>query len=198
MSQVQVNETGEPSQFPSHDFPESVGLRAPQYPQQDFETELTERPNYMEAHAVTNQASNYNHSHLGLPDMYPSPQGTSRRSSVFNSSSDYDSPATPVTYSPWPTSNTSSSAPMYGFPPQSSNVQVFGQLSQGPAYTAQPIDGLPRQASDAHNSDIFAPRAVNQCAVPPHSGFPHYMTDGTSLIGRNIKSEGEHHSSIPQ
>ncbi|KAI1359529.1 hypothetical protein F5Y08DRAFT_76687 [Xylaria arbuscula] len=189
MPQVQVSENRESGQFPDHNFSESVSLRAAPYSHPDFESELPERPNYMEAHGVGNQAQNYNPSHLGLSDMYPSPQETSRRSSAFNSGSDYQSPATPVTYSPWPATSAPHSTPMYGFPPQHSNVQVFGQLSQGQAYTAQALDGLPRQAADAHHADIFVTRAVSQCPIPAHSGFSHYVTDETSLMGHDIKSE---------
>ncbi|KAI0526502.1 hypothetical protein F5B22DRAFT_641644 [Xylaria bambusicola] len=199
MSQVQISDHSESGQFSAHGFPQDIAIRGAQYQQPDFESELSERPNYMETHGAGNQASNYSHSHLGLPDMYPSPQGTSRRSSVFNSGSEYGSPATPVTYSPWPTSSAPNNTPMYGFPPQSSNVQVFGQLSQGQSYAPPSIDGLPRQASGAHHTDIFASRTVGHCAIQPQRGFTHYVTtDGASLLERNVKSEGEHQPSISQ
>ncbi|KAI0911541.1 hypothetical protein F4823DRAFT_560820 [Ustulina deusta] len=196
MSQVQVNEHSDTGHFPGHSFPENITIRAAHYSHPEFEPELPERQNYVEAPGVGNPGPNYSHSHLGLPEIYPSPQGTSRRSSVFNSPSDYDSPATPVTYSPWPTSNAQSNSSMYGFPPQTSSVQAFGQLAQGPPYTAPPIDGLPRQAADAHHGDIFASRTVAQCAMPPQPAYPNYATNGASLVGPNVKSEGGHHPSI--
>ncbi|KAI1426003.1 hypothetical protein F5Y12DRAFT_713658 [Xylaria sp. FL1777] len=198
MSPVQVNQHGETSQYPSHSFPESVTIRAAQYPHPEFEPELSERASYVEAAGVGNQAPGYNHSHLGLPEMYSSPQGTSRRSSVFNSPSDYGSPATPVTYSPWPTSSTPSNPSLYGFPPQPSSVQAFGQLAHGPPYAAPTIDGLSRQTTEAHQGDMFASRTVGQCAMPPQPPYPNYVTDGAPLVGPNIKSEGAHHPSIHQ
>ncbi|KAI0424053.1 hypothetical protein F5Y09DRAFT_162991 [Xylaria sp. FL1042] len=190
MSQVQVNQHNETNHFPGHSFPENVAIRAAQYSHPDFEAELSTRQNYVEA-------PNYNHGHLGLPDMYSSPQGTSRRSSVFNSPSDYESPGTPAAYSPWPTSNAPNNPSMYGFPSQPSSVQAFGQLAQGPSYAAPPIDGLPRQAADTNHRDLFASGTVGQCAMPPQPSYPAYVTDG-ALVGPNVKLEAGHHPSIHQ
>ncbi|GAW21802.1 hypothetical protein ANO14919_113270 [Xylariales sp. No.14919] len=199
MSQVQANEHGETGHFPSHGFPESVSMRAAQYSHPGFDSELSDRSNYAETPGMGNQATSYSHGHLGLPELYPSPQGTSRRSSVFNSPSEYGSPATPVAYSPWPTSNTPSNPSLYGFPPQPSSVQAFGgQIAQGPQYTTPTIDGLPRQDADAHHGDIFAPRAVSQCVMPHQPGYPNYVTDGASLVRSSVKTEGGHHPSMPQ
>ncbi|KAF2970608.1 hypothetical protein GQX73_g2992 [Xylaria multiplex] len=199
MPQVQSGEHGETGHFPSHGFPDNVPIRSAHYSHPGFEPELSERPSYVEAPSMGNQAPGYSHSHLGLPEMYPSPQGTSRRSSVFNSPSEYGSPATPVAYSAWPTSNTPSNPSLYGFPPQPPTVQGFGgQISQAPQYAAPSIDGLPRQTTDANHGDIFAPRTVGQCVIPHQPSYPNYVTDGASLVGPSVKTEGGHHPSITQ
>ncbi|KAI0460446.1 hypothetical protein F5B21DRAFT_8211 [Xylaria acuta] len=199
MSQVQVNEHTETGHFAGNSFPENVPIRTSHYSHTGFEPELSERPNYVETPSMGTHAPNYGHSHLGLSEMYPSPQETSRRSSVFNSPSDYDSPATPVVYSPWSSSNTLSNPPIYGFQSQPPSVQAFGgQMAQGSSYTASPIDGLPRLATEAHHGDIFASRGVGQGTMHHQSGYPNYVTDSSSLVGPNVKTEGRHTPSIPQ
>ncbi|KAI1355836.1 hypothetical protein F5Y01DRAFT_153687 [Xylaria sp. FL0043] len=198
MSQVQVGQHNETNHFPGHTFTANVAIRAAQYSQPEFESELSSRQNYVESPGVGNQAPNYSHSHLGLPEMYSSPQATSRRSSVFNSPSEYGSPATPVTYSPWPTSNATSNPSMYGFPPQPPSVQAFGQLAQGPSYVSPPpMDGLPRQSADPHHGDLFASGTVGQCTMPAQPGYQGYVTDG-ALVTPNAKSDAGHHPSIHQ
>ncbi|KAI0976175.1 hypothetical protein F4678DRAFT_456494 [Xylaria arbuscula] len=192
MSQVPVNQHNETGQFQGHNFHENIPFRPAHYPHSEFESEMPDRPNFVETPVVGNQPPNYGPNQLGLPELYPSPQGTSRRSSVFNSPTEYGSPATPVGYSSWPTSNGPSS--LYGFPPQPPNVQAFGQLTQGPPYAAQPIDGLPRQAPDPQHGDMFSSRTVGQCPVPTQTGYPSYVTE--SLMGSNVKSEAGHHPSI--
>ncbi|RYC63231.1 hypothetical protein CHU98_g2956 [Xylaria longipes] len=171
MSQVQVDEHGETGHFAGNDFSENVPMRTPHYPHPGFEPGLSERPNYIEAPGMGTHAPNYGHSHLGLPEMY----------------------------SPWSSSNTPSNAPIYGFQSQPHNVQAFGgQMAQGSSYTAPSIDGLPRPGAEAHHGDIFASRGVGQGAIHHQSGYSTYMTESASLVGPNVKSEGEHHPSIPQ
>ncbi|TGJ79427.1 hypothetical protein E0Z10_g9335 [Xylaria hypoxylon] len=194
MSQVETGEHSETSHFPGHGFPENVSIRTAHYSHPGFEPELSERPSYVEAPGIGSQVPSYSHSHLGLPDMYPSPQGTSRRSSVFNSPSDYGSPATPVAYSAWPATNTPGNPSLYGFAPQLPSVQAFGgQITQGPQYTGPSLDGLPRQSTDAHHGDMFPSRTVGQCVMSHQPSYPNYVADGTS-----VKTEGGHHPSNPQ
>ncbi|KAI0476722.1 hypothetical protein F4859DRAFT_60023 [Xylaria cf. heliscus] len=199
MSHVQVNEHSETGHFAGNSFPANVPMRTPHYSHPGFEPELSERPNYVEAPAMGTHAPTYGHSHLGLPEMYPSPEGTSRRSSVFNSPSDYESPATPAVYSPWSGSNTTNNAPIYGFHTQQHNVQAYGgQIAQASSYTALPIDSLPRPGTEAHHGDIFASGGVGQGVIHHQSCYPNYPTDTASLVGPTVKTEGEHRPSIPQ
>ncbi|KAJ2982732.1 hypothetical protein NUW58_g6380 [Xylaria curta] len=198
MPQAQVNEHAETGHFAGNAFPDSVGIRAAHYTHPGFDPELPERPNYVETPGMGNHAPNYSHGHLGLPEMYPSPQGTSRRPSVFNTPSDYGSPATPVVYSPWSTSTTTpASAPMYGFQPQPPSVQAFGgQMAQSSSYSTPSIDGLPRQAPDTHHGDIFASRSLGQNGIQHQPAYPNYVADSASLAGSNVKTEGGNHPSI--
>ncbi|KAI0448018.1 hypothetical protein F4803DRAFT_545541 [Xylaria telfairii] len=200
MSQVQVNEHRETGHFAGNSFPEHVPMHTPQYSHHGFEPELSERTNYVEAPGIGTHAPSYSHSHIGLSEMYPSPQGTSRRSSVFNSPSEYGSPTTPVMYSPWSSSNTASNAPIYGFQSQQHSVQAFGgQMAQGPSYTAPSIDGaLPRPGTEVPHGDIFGSRGVGQGAMHHQSSFPGYVAENASLVGPAVKTEGEHDPSIPQ
>ncbi|KAI1751403.1 hypothetical protein F4782DRAFT_181966 [Xylaria castorea] len=196
MSQVQVHEHGETGHFAGNSFAENIPMCTPHYSNPGFEPELSERPNYIEASGMGTHIPNYGHSHLGLPEMYPSPQETSRRSSVFHSPAEYGSPATPVVYSPWSSSNTPGNAPIYGFQSQPHGVQAFGgQMAQGPSYAASSIDGLPRPGTEAHHGDIFASRSVGQGAVHHQSGYPNYVTDSASLV---VKTEEGLPPSLPQ
>lgn len=200
MSQAQVNEHREAGHFAGNSFPEHVSMPTPHYPHHGFEPELSERTNYVEAAGIGTHAPSYSHNHIGLSEMYPSPQGTSRRSSVFNSPSEYGSPATPVVYSPWSSSNTPSTTPIYGFQSQQHSVQAFGgQMAQGPSYTAPSIDGaLPRPSTEVHHGDIFASRGVGQGTMHHQSSYPSYVADNVSLVGPHVKIEPEHHPPTPQ
>ncbi|KAI3337104.1 hypothetical protein HD806DRAFT_542819 [Xylariaceae sp. AK1471] len=199
MPQVQPSEHSEASHFPGNSFADNVPIRTAHYSHTGFDPELSERPSYVEAPGMANHAPNYGHGHLGLPEMYTSPQGTSRRSSVFNSPSEYGSPATPAMYTPWQTSNAPSTPSMYGYPPQQSSVQTFGgQMAQGPSYVVPSIDGLPRHPPDAHHGNMFASRGVGQGAVHHQPGYSNYVTDAASLVGPGVKTEGGPHPSVPQ
>ncbi|KAI0191268.1 hypothetical protein EV127DRAFT_72353 [Xylaria flabelliformis] len=180
--QVQVHEHGET--FAGNGFAENVPIRTPHYTNPGFEPELSERSSYLEAPSLGNHAPNYGHSHLGLSEMYPSSQ--ERRSSVFNS------PMTPVMYSPWQSSNPPGNAPIYGFQSQPHCVQAFGgQMAQDQSYAASSLDGLPRPGAEAHHGNIFASRSVGQDAIHHQSGYQNFVTD-------NVKAEGGEPPSPPQ
>jgi hypothetical protein len=202
MPPVQPGEHGEAGHFPGNNFTENPSIRAGHYSYPGFDHNLRpKRPAFVEAPGMTNHAPNYAHSHghLGLPEIYPSPQGTSRRSSVFNSPSEYGSPATPVMYTSWQTSNTPNTQSIYGYAPQLPSVQTFGgQMPQGPSYVVPSIDGLPRQPPDAHHGNMFVSGSVDQSAVHHQSEYSSYVTDPGSLVGSGVKTEGGPHPSITQ
>jgi hypothetical protein len=184
MNETEANEHSGPGNFPSHSFPPTIPLRPTHYTHSEFEHGMSERPNYGETSAMGNHTQNYSHGQLGLSEMYPSPPESSRRPSVFNSPTDYVSPATPVVYSPW-------SAP-YAFPPPPPGVQGFGgQIAQG-SYATTSIDGLAR--ADMHHADVFAPRGASQSAIQHPAGYANYGTEGAHLgHGTNKTDRGHHH-----
>ncbi|KAI2637306.1 hypothetical protein GGS21DRAFT_510977 [Xylaria nigripes] len=145
--QIQPGDHNETGHYPNN-YTENVPIRAAYYSHSGYEHQLSsQRPNYVDAPGISNHAPpNYGgHGHLGLPDMYSSPQGSSRRSPVFNPPSEYGSPATPVVYSTWPTSNAPNNPPLYGFSQQQSSVPAFGaQMPQAPSYPNPAMDGLSR------------------------------------------------------
>lgn len=190
MTDIETSEPSGAGNFPTHGFSETVSLRPAQYAHAEFEHSMPERSNYGETSTIGNHEQTYNHGHLGLPEMYPSPQETSRRPSVFNSPTDYASPATPVVYSPWPSS--------YAFqPPPPGGVQGFGgQMAQG-SYATTSIDGLPR--ADMHHADVFAHRSAGPSAIQhPAGGYANYATEGQHLGQGNNKSDRGHHPPTPQ
>ncbi|KAI1131541.1 hypothetical protein F5Y10DRAFT_262113 [Nemania abortiva] len=195
LPQIHATEHTETGHFPSNSFPPTVDMRAAQYSHSAYDPKLYERANYVEGSGLDNHhAPNYNHSHLGMQEMYPSPQGTSRRSSVFTPP-DYGSPAAPA-YASWQTSNTSSNPPIYSFQPQPPSVQAFGgQMAQGPPYPTSSLEGLPRQAVDTHG-DLFVARPVGQSTIQHQPAYPDYVaTEGASLGPANVKAEGVHNPS---
>ncbi|KAI0549383.1 hypothetical protein F4679DRAFT_267584 [Xylaria curta] len=190
MHQVQVHEHSETGHFAGNSFAENMPIRTSHYPNPGFEPEVPERQNYLEAPSMGNHAPNYSHSHLGLSEMYPSTQESGRRSEAFNS------PTTPVMYSPWSSSNTPGDAPMYSFQSQPHGVQaVAGQMD--PSYTPSSIDGLPRHGAEAHHADVFASRSIGQGAIHHQSVYPNFVTDGAS-VGPSVKIEGGHPPSLSQ
>ncbi|KAI8628634.1 hypothetical protein F5Y19DRAFT_476181 [Xylariaceae sp. FL1651] len=200
MPHLQAGEPSESDNFPGNTFNENVPIRETHYTHPGFDADLpSERPSYVETSSMVSHAPNYN-GHLGLPEMYPSPHGTSRRSSVFNSPPDYASPATPAMYAPWQSSNAPNNSSMYAFPTQASNVQApfGGQITQSPSYMAPQIDGLPRQTNDAHHGNIFASRGVSQGPLHHQQGYSNYVADAGSMVGSGTKTEGIPHPSVPQ
>ncbi|KAI1743701.1 hypothetical protein F4680DRAFT_354443 [Xylaria scruposa] len=192
MHQVQVHEHGETGHFAGNSFAENMPIRTSHYPNPGFEPEVPERQNYLEAPSMGNHAPSYGHSHLGLSEMYPSPQESGRRSSAFNS------PTTPVMYPPWSSSNNPGNAPMYSLQSQPHGVQAFGgQMAQDPSYTTSYLDGLPRPDAEAHHADVFASRDVGQGAIHHQSVYPNFVTDGAS-VGPNVKIEGGRPPSLSQ
>jgi hypothetical protein len=200
MPQIQTSEPSDASQFQGNGFPDQLPMRTTHYTHHSFDPELpSERPSYVEVSSMANHAPNYSHSHLGLSEMYPSPHGVSRRSSVFNSPSEYGSPATPAIYSPWHPPNASSNPSMYGFPPQPSMQPSFGgQMAQGSSYSGPLIDGLPRPTTDARHGSISGSRGVEQSAIQHQPAYSNYVADAGSLMGPGVKTEGAPHPYIPQ
>ncbi|KAI1823048.1 hypothetical protein F4861DRAFT_350321 [Xylaria intraflava] len=142
---VHTSEHRETSHYSGNSFPDTVLMRQEYYAHPGYDHQLSsQRPNYAETASINGPAQNFAHGHLGLPEVYSSPQGAHRRSPVFNTSSDFGSPATSVVYPPWPTSSATTNPPMYGFQ-QPPSVQAFGgQMAQGPSFPSPVLDGLPR------------------------------------------------------
>ncbi|KAI0115976.1 hypothetical protein GGR51DRAFT_555850 [Nemania sp. FL0031] len=188
ITEIHANEHCDAGHFQSDNYPPPVALRPAQYPNSIYDS--YSRPTYMEGTSLVTSTSNYNNSHLGPHHgTYPSPDGTSRRSSVFTpNASEYESPPVPAIYPSWQGSNTPSNPPMYSLQP------VSGQVAQNPQYPTPSIDGLPRQAADTHHPGLYnIPRAVDQGAIQHQSAYPSYAAEGTPLGGPlNVKTEGTH------
>lgn len=199
MSQVQANGHSESGHFSGSSFAESISFHASQPHHPGYEHGFYERSGYIEGPGIENHPPGYSHIPHGLPEMYPTPQATSTRTSVLNSPSNYESPASPVVYPHWPTSNPPSHPSTYSFQPQPPSVQAFGgQMTRGPSYATSAVDGILPPTADVHHGDIFAPGSVGPAAIPHQPAYPNFVMERTSSVGPTVKGEGGHNPSIPQ
>lgn len=200
MPHVQTNGQGGPAYLPSNSFSESSLVHPSHSSHPGYDAEYYERSSYIEGPSIgTHHAPSYSQGHLGLTEMCPTPQGTSRRSSDFNSPSDYESPPTPVPYPYWSTSNPQSHPSTYGFQPQPPSVQVFsGQMTRGPSYATSTVGVIPPPTADVHHGDIFAPGIVSSGVMPHQSTYPNYEIQGTSSVGAKGKTDEGRNPLIPQ
>lgn len=185
---TQSTEQSPTTQMSSDAFGE-MPVRGAQYSQPVLGPEITaERHSFVETPTMSSQASLQTTTNIGLHDMYTSPHDNSRRSSMFASSSEYASPATPTMYSQWQTGSTApSNPPVYAFPSQTGNAhQSFVghagvSMTQNQAYMGS-FDGLPRSSHDTQNSGIL--RAL------PQPGYPNYMPhESGALSGSGVKAD---------
>jgi hypothetical protein len=190
---------GQASQFPVSTMAEAMPMRPAQYPNPGFDSELpAERAAYMEASGMVNHAPGYSHNHLVLPEIYPSSQEPSRRSSVFGSTPDFGSPAPPSIYPSWQNSTSPSSPHIYGFSAQPTATPHFGgQMAQSHPHTASTMEGLPTQANPNQHGNVYGLRPIGQPSLHPQQGYSSYVSDAASIPGVGIKSEDSHHNSLP-
>jgi hypothetical protein len=129
------------------------------------------------------------------------PLQVSRRSSLYNSPTEYSNAPTTSLYNPnnWQTATTApSGAPMYAqsftqqqqhHPPPPSTAYVQQQpvtMPHGQSYMGGSFDGLPRY--DPNHNAIFRPVAIPHNAVPQSSGYPTYIhPDNRALHVTSLK-----------
>ncbi|KAJ8132110.1 hypothetical protein O1611_g1513 [Lasiodiplodia mahajangana] len=178
----------------SHSFPPPI--RSAQYsyatPDPYIQARFREEPSL-----VTN-ASNYDsrNGHLGPQGTYPSPEATSRRSSVLTPTSEYDSnAAAPAVYPQWPTSHTPSNPPMYNSYPPPTMPPFSGRMAQGPPYSPS-MDGLPPQAVDAHHPGLYNVPRIEQGAMQHPSAYGGYVDEGSIAGSLHVKTEATHNHPI--
>ncbi|KAI0199663.1 hypothetical protein F4808DRAFT_204274 [Astrocystis sublimbata] len=189
-AQDEYNDT---NNFASNTFHDHVHMHASYHSQHSYNPEMSGRATYGGSPALATSAPAYGNNTLGVHEMYTSPQDSSRRSSTFDSPSEYGGPATPVIYPSWSSSSVPGSGPMYGFQPQQHGVHPFDpQMTPGTPYTLSPIDGLPRPVAEAHHRDMFAPRGVVGKDAPRHQlGYPNYVPGAASMGVPLVKNERE-------
>lgn len=133
-------------------------------------------------------------------EIMPSPHDTSRRPSLFNSPTDYASPAgTTAMYAPpWQPSTTAPTmTSMYAFTPQQPPGQTFvSQPGVGIPQSQQGMraDGLPPSGNFEHlisNNNPFRQSSLPPAPVPQGPTYPHYLQhDGRQMAGTGVKVEG--------
>ncbi|KAI0382941.1 hypothetical protein F5Y04DRAFT_35795 [Hypomontagnella monticulosa] len=170
-------------------FVGDMPVRGAQYTQPVLGAEITtERHSFVETPTMSTQAPLQTTSSIGLHDMYTSPHDNSRRSSMFASSSEYASPATPTMYSQWQTGSAAPSNPSaYSFPsqPSSAHSSFVGHagvpMQQNQTYISS-FDGLPRGSQDAQHNTLL--RAL------PQPGYPNYMAhEPGAMSASNVKAD---------
>jgi len=193
--QPQTADQGQASQFPGSSIAETMPMQTAQYPNPGFDSELpADRVTYMEAPGMANHTPAYGHSHLVLPEIYPSSQGPSRRPSVFSSTPDFGSPAPSSIYPSWQNPTSPNSPHMYSFPAQPAGAQHFGShMAQSHPHTASTMEGLPTQANANQHGNVFGLRPIGQPALHPQQGYTSYVPDAASMPSIGIKTEDNHH-----
>ncbi|KAI1116080.1 hypothetical protein F5Y14DRAFT_85559 [Nemania sp. NC0429] len=196
MPQAQTYGQGGPAHYSGNSFTGNDLVHASHASHQRYNSEFHERSGYIEAPSVGSHAPSYSH---GLPELCPTPQAeNSKRSSVFNSPSDYGSPATSVVYSHW--QNPPSHPSQYSFQPQLPSTQVFnGQMTRAPSYATSTVDGLPPPTTDLHHSDLFASGIVGPSVVshPPPYHHQSFTMEGAPSAEAVPRTEAEHTHLVP-
>ncbi|KAI1180383.1 hypothetical protein F4777DRAFT_598321 [Nemania sp. FL0916] len=166
LSQIHGNGHNEPENIIGGGMPQDLPARARHYSQSGYEPSYCERSSYVETQSIGTHTATYNHSHLGLPDLYPSSQDPNKRPSQYNPPAEYSGPPTPVVYSHWPISDATSNPTIYGFQSHPTTVQNFGgPLPQAHSYTAPPAE-ISQQATDAHHGNMYVPGGIGHSPVP--------------------------------
>ncbi|KAI0180136.1 hypothetical protein GGR52DRAFT_228936 [Hypoxylon sp. FL1284] len=178
-----------------------VGVRGSAYSQPVLSADLAaaERQSFVETPTLSSQATMHSTTSLGLHDMYnTSPHDTSRRSSMFTTPSEYQSPATPTMYSTqWQTGSAApSSAPVYASFPSQGTGSTGGaahQHHQHHQHHHQPFVthsgiAIPQPQPYMNTSD-FTPHGG--MLRPLGSSYPGYMSHDTTghLTAANTKTE---------
>lgn len=166
--------------------------------------------------SVSNSPSHHHHagmaeSHSGvtLQQMVPNPHETSRRSSIFGPTTEYNgTPTSTSVYQTWQQgSNAPSASPLYAFPPQQAHIQTQPQAQhtqhgfpQGPVgippqnhgYMGHGYEQLPRNTYEtaAHDA-IFRQNNVPPGAVNPQGAYSMQLApqDSRALPGHDLKTE---------
>ncbi|KAL1894697.1 hypothetical protein Sste5346_005670 [Sporothrix stenoceras] len=165
---------------------------------------------------VSNSPSHHHHaglaeSHSGvtLQQMVPNPHETSRRSSIFSPTTDYNNtPTSTSVYQTWQQgSNAPSASPLYAFTPQQAQIQTqpqaqhaqhgfpqapVGMPPQNHGYMGHGFEQLPRNTYEttAHDA-IFRQSNVPPGAVNPQGTYSMQLApqDARALPGHGLKSE---------
>lgn len=177
-------------------FLSELPVRAAQYTQPMVPPDLgQEQHAYVEGGGMTvgTQGQLQPHANMAMAEICANPHDTSRRSSMFNSPTEYTAPPNPGIYSGnWQSGTTATSnASMYAFTQQQHQQQQQQQqhqqntgqtpfvqspsvaIGQGQQYLGPSFDGLAR-GYDPNQANLFRPGAVHN-AVPPPQGYPGYI-----------------------